>query len=319
MLTLPMAGYLKQCHPGTRITFIGRTYTRPILGHCDHVDNIITLDELDHEGEAAAVARWKALQADAIVHVFPKRRVANWAKRAGVPLRIGTSHRWWHWTTCNARVDLGRRRSALHEAQLNIRLLAPLGIDRMPGLSELAGLYGLQPPAPDGTVGALLRPERTHVVLHPGSRGSAVEWGLDRYAELIRSLDPERYQVLITGTSSEADDYRRELPVDLPHVTDTGGKLTLERLLSLIAASQVLVAASTGPLHIAAAVGIRAIGLYVPRRPIHPGRWAPLGRDAHALVADPDCPQCATGRPCDCIRRIRPEQVRRLIEAVAPH
>jgi heptosyltransferase III len=38
-------------------------------------------------------------------------------------------------------------------------------------------------------------------------------------------------------------------------------------------------------LHIAAALGIRSIGLYTPQRPMHPGRWAPLGRDTRVLVA----------------------------------
>ncbi|MCB0778620.1 MAG: hypothetical protein KDC03_03595, partial [Flavobacteriales bacterium] len=86
-----------------------------------------------------------------------------------------------------------------------------------------------------------------------------------------------------------------------------------DQLIALIGASDALVAASTGPLHIAAASGKRAIGLFAPRRPIHPGRWAPLGPDAHALVHDPDCPTCASGRPCDCITRIGPEQVATLL------
>jgi ADP-heptose:LPS heptosyltransferase len=45
----------------------------------------------------------------------------------------------------------------------------------------------------------------------------------------------------------------------------------------------MLVAASTGPLHIASAVGIHAIGLYPSKRPMHPGRWMPLGGNASYL------------------------------------
>ena len=100
----------------------------------------------------------------------------------------------------------------------------------------------------------------------------------------------------------------------LPHVTDATGLLDLRQLIMLIGACDALVAASTGPLHVAAACGIRAIGLYSPRRPIHPGRWAPIGRDAHALVNDPACPRCAKGEVCDCITRIAPLQVRALLE-----
>ncbi|MCB9170598.1 MAG: glycosyltransferase family 9 protein [Flavobacteriales bacterium] len=318
MLTLPMAGLLKDRTPGVRITFIGRDYTRPVLEHCAHVDEVVTLDDLLRIDHAAAVERLKDLNADVLVHVFPERHVARWAERAGIPLRIGTSHRWWHWTTCNRRVAFSRRNSDLHEAQLNIELLRPLGFHRIPSVEELMGLHGFTPGPADDTVRSLLRAGRRHVVLHPGSRGSAVEWGLDRFAELIRMLDPDRHQVLLTGTAADAASYRPALPVDLPHVTDTGGQLSLDQLIALIGACDALVAASTGPLHIAAAAGIRAIGLYAPQRPIHPGRWAPLGRDAHALVADTADPHSAVGPPRDSIRLISPEQVRRLIDADRP-
>ena len=152
------------------------------------------------------------------------------------------------------------------------------------------------------------------MILHPGSQGSAVEWGLDRFGELIRSLSPERYQVIVTGTAKEGAVVRAGLPMDLPQVTDATGVLDLRQLIMLIGACDALVAASTGPLHIAAACGIRAIGLFSSRRPIHPGRWAPIGRDAHVLVNDPECPVCAAGELCDCVRRITPERVIALLE-----
>ena len=316
VLTLPLAGLLKQRFPGVRITFIGRGYTRPVLERCSHVDRVITFEELT-TGDAVGMLR--SLRADAIVHVFPQRDVAHWAKSAGIPRRIGTSHRWWHWLTCNERVSFSRRKSELHEAQLNVKLLGPLGMNDVPDTTALAARTGFVVPQADATVRALLRPHRVHVVLHPGSKGSAAEWGLARFAELIRALDPERYQVFITGTKDEADRYRATLPVDLSHVIDTGGTLTLDQLIQLIGACDALVAASTGPLHIAAASGIRAIGLFVPRRPVHPGRWVPIGRDAHALVFDPDCADCAAGKKCDCIRRITPQRVLALLEPLRAH
>ena len=67
MLTLPLAGLLKERFPTARITFIGRTYTRTILEHCAHVDHVITLEEL-MATDAATVLR--DLRADALIHVF---------------------------------------------------------------------------------------------------------------------------------------------------------------------------------------------------------------------------------------------------------
>ncbi len=310
MLTLPLAGLLKERFPGVRIIFLGRRYTLPVLRCCARVDEAVALEDLGPD-PTGHIRSWNA---EAIVHVFPHREVARWAKAAGIPLRIGTSHRWWHWLTCNARVGFSRRKSALHEAQLNVKLLAPLGIEGVPSLGDLSTASGFAAPPPDATVSALLAPGRKRVILHPHSKGSAVEWGLENFAALIHLLDPRRWQVIVTGTTAEADRYRGALPLDLPHVMDAGGRLSLDQLVMLIGAGDALVAASTGPLHIAAACGRRAIGLYSMRRPIHPGRWAPVGADAHALVHDPACERCARGEACDCITRIAPERVLDLLE-----
>lgn len=313
MLTLPMAGWIKEHHPDTRVVFIARNYTLPVLRYCRHVDEVLTLEELQ-----ASPGPSKMLSAgspSALVHVFPRREVAHWGKEAGIPLRIGTAHRWWHWTTCNVRPSFSRRKSELHEAQLNFKLLAPLGARTVPTLEQATAWQGFFPPAPDATVEALFPAARRVVLLHPGSRGSAVEWGIANHVALARALDPARYTVYFTGTEQEGLAFRHALPTDLPHVHDLSGRLPLEKLIALIGGAHALVAASTGPLHIAAACGIRAVGLYSSRRPIHPGRWAPIGRDAHALVYDPSCVDCAAGRTCDCITRIPPERVLRMIEA----
>lgn len=301
VLTLPLAGAIKARSPGTRIIALVKRYTEPLWRHCLHVDETLALEDLQAAGTDAP-EHLKKLGADAIIHVFPQREVANWAKQAGIPLRIGTSHRLWHWTTCNRRIDFSRKNSDLHEAQLNFKLLAPFGMV-VPELQTLAPLMGLHLPQADVAVRHLLMPDRINVILHP-LKVTGAAWGLANFGDLIRAMDPARYHILLTGTQAEAEVYRSALPVDLPHVTDTGGTLSLEQLMALIGQVDALVAASTGPLHIAAASGIRTIGLFNMRRPLHPGRWAPLGPDAHVLVQDPDCPQCKRGQPCDCITRI---------------
>lgn len=313
MVTLPLAGLLKERFPGVRITFMGRSYTVPVLKHCRHVDHVLDRNVLEHYGPEAAALELKKLKCDTVLHVFPQREVAAWCKHAGIPRRIGTAHRWWHWLTCTHKPRFSRKNSALHEAQLNVKLLAPLGVNDTPGLEALSALTGFLPPAPDAWTQGFLRPDHIRVVLHTLSKGSAVEWGLDRYAALIHALDAARYQVLLTGTPEEAERYRRVLPVHLPQVTDVGGKLDLEQLLALIGASHALVAASTGPLHIAAASGIRAIGLYANTPPIHPGRWAPLGTDAHVLTAG-----SRGGDPLAQVQAITPQQVLALLGPLSP-
>lgn len=307
VLTLPMAGAIKAKAPGTRIIALVKRYTVPLWAHCTHVDEVLALEDLQ-AAVGGAPELLRKTGAGAIVHVFPHKEVARWAKQAGIPRRIGTSHRLWHWTTCNVLPGFSRKNSDLHEAQLNFKLLAPFGIAVPEDVKALIPWFGLHLPEPDSSVLAELRPDRLNIILHP-LKVTGAAWGLENFGKLMRLLDPKRYHVLLTGTQAEAEVYRKALPIGLPQVTDTGGKLSLTQLMALIGKADALVAASTGPLHIAAAAGIRTIGLFNMKRPLHPGRWAPLGTDAHVLVQDVDCPRCAKGETCDCITRIPPERV----------
>ncbi len=85
--------------------------------------------------------------------------------------------------------------------------------------------------------------------------------------------------------------------------------MDLKELISFINEADSLVAASTGPLHIASALNKYALGLYAPMRPIHAGRWAPVGTKADYLVIDKDCSDCRTSFECHCIKSIKPEEV----------
>jgi heptosyltransferase-3 len=82
--------------------------------------------------------------------------------------------------------------------------------------------------------------------------------------------------------------------------------LELPEFIAFIAAADGLVAGSTGPLHLAGALGRHALGLYPPIKPMHPGRWGPLGPHAEYLVFDrPDCQDCrAQPADCTCIKAI---------------
>jgi ADP-heptose:LPS heptosyltransferase len=92
------------------------------------------------------------------------------------------------------------------------------------------------------------------------------------------------------------------------------GQCSLYDLIAFINRSDALVAASTGVLHIASALGKRTVGIYAPMRPIDPGRWGPIGPNATHLVIDKKCNRCRGTYDCECIRSIRPEMVKQALE-----
>jgi ADP-heptose:LPS heptosyltransferase len=314
VLTLPMVGIIKQFLPQSKIIFLGRNYTKDVIALSEHIDEFVSYDVILKLSVSEQIETFKKLNASHIIHVFPVKEIAHLAKKAGIKNRIGTTNRLWHWFTCNIKISLSRKNSDLHEAQLNAKLLAPLGISKEFSLEELASNYGFTKiPTLEKSFLDLIDTTKTLIILHPKSKGSAREWGLDNFSNLITQLDKTKYQIFISGTAQEG-----ELVIDLiskhPEVINLTGKLSLQQFIAFIYHCDVLIAASTGPLHIAAALGKKAIGLFAPMRPIHPGRWKPIGLKANYLVLNKDCSDCCKTMDCHCIREIKIMEVIKLIE-----
>ena len=308
-----MAGFIKKNFPECKLFFLGRNYTKDVIALSEHVDEFINYDELEKLSSQERTAQLKKFEADIFVHVFPKKEIAHLAKSAGIPLRVGTTNRIYHWLTCNKLIKLSRKNSELHETQLNFKLLEFLNVETSVSLNEISNYYDFSKvPTLNDEFKKWIDPTRTNIILHPKSKGSAREWGIDNFEKLIEQLPTEKYKIFISGTEQEG----KLMPEFLKNknITDITGKLALQQFIAFINSCQALVAASTGPLHIAAALNKKAIGLFVPKRPIHPGRWMPIGKDAHFVVFDKECVNCKSGKDCDCMSKINPKQIVDLLE-----
>jgi heptosyltransferase-3 len=298
-LTLPMCQAIRNEFPEAEIIFIGKEYTRPVVACFRAIDDFWNIDELLN---LPITSQLEKLQADCIIHVFPNKKLAFLAKKARIPLRIGTSHRVFHLFTCNERPNFTRKKSSLHESQLNFHLLAPLGINEIPSFEAIQKLVQFNPIKTE-LPSWLTQSKDEVVILHPKSKGSALEWPLEKYMELASKLAKSGKTVCFTGTEQEGIQFRHLIPVhDL--IIDSTGKLSLEQLIYFISQSNALVACSTGPYHIAGLSGIHALGLFSMRRPIDPGRWRAIGPNADFVVFDELCKACKKGTKCTCIENI---------------
>lgn len=315
VLTLPMAQILKELYKDVYISFIGKNYTLPILECCTYIDEVVLENDF-------ISGKWQPnIKPDAIIFVKPEREIAKFAKKRGIKLRVGTSHRLFHFLYANKLINFSRKKSDLHEMELNFKLLKPFTSVKFKK-EDMVNQYGLQAPAISENVKGILRKTVNHtpIILHPKSRGSAREWPLEAYIELtkeISKIDPSII-FLITGTEAEGQLIRAENQALLfqPNTIDLTGQLTLTEFISLISEANGLVACSTGPLHIASALGINALGLYPPTRPMHPGRWAPVGKKAGYLVQNHPCEANALDKHnCSCLKGISVNEVAEVLSA----
>ena len=311
MLTLPLCAWIKENFSNVHLIFLGNNYTKPVVQCFSAIDQFADWKETENYSEKEKIDFLKSLNANAIVHVFPNKELAKLSKKAKIEVRVGTSHRIFHFLTCTEKVNFTRKKSPLHESQLNFELLRPFGLKSIPSLEEINAytkmFYSTTESLPDFIQKKLDSSYKT-VILHAKSQGSAVEWGLENYRLLALKLEKRGYTVFFTGTETEGILIRDQIHFS-SSIIDTTGKLNLAQLIYLISKCKSLVACSTGPFHIAGFLSIHAVGLFSPRKPIHPGRWKALGTDVQIVVNDERCPTCQKGKICKCIELIPVDRV----------
>jgi lipopolysaccharide heptosyltransferase II len=129
---------------------------------------------------------------------------------------------------------------------------------------------------------------RPVVALAPGAVGPSKRWPGASYAELARRLCAEGHWVWVIGGPNEKE-LAAEI-VDRAQIRDLTGPDLRNAILAL-AAADLAVSNDSGLLHVAAALGTPAIGIFGPTSAWH---WAPLNPIA-AVVETTDELAC---RPC---------------------
>ena len=279
-LTLPVCVALKQQFPAAQLVYLCRSYTKAVVACFEPVDEILVYEELEAQSSEERSKRLNGFTA--VLHLFPNKNVAAWCKQARIPLRVGTSHRLHHWWTCNLLPTFSRKRSNLHEAQLNFHLAKAIGYPNIPNWVEIKQTKSFKV-AGDLPIELQNQDLSKLILIHPKSNGSGVEYPLEKYMQLSLLLVEKGYEVYFTGTEKEGQLFRNLIPVH-SRIKDATGQWDLQTFISVISQSKALIACSTGPYHLAGLCQIQAIGLFTNTRPIHPGRWAALGPNSLALT-----------------------------------
>jgi heptosyltransferase-2 len=128
------------------------------------------------------------------------------------------------------------------------------------------------------------------IALAPGAVGPSKRWPAVAYAEVARRLTAQGIAVWVLGGPDEKS-LAQEIIADAgPLARDLTGNDLRGAILAL-AAADVAVSNDSGLLHVAAALGTLAVGIFGPTSPWH---WAPLNPIAAAVQAPVrlDCQPC---------------------------
>ncbi len=193
---------------------------------------------------------------------------------------------------------LGGRRpaqeaGAVHRVEKNVHLIRQLGFTgetpagTLPRYSEetarLRTLLGPTVPAP--------------TLLHPfvSAFGRFKEWPRESYAQLARSLADRGHRVLLTAAPEDEERCNDILKLAGGSAQRAPETRSTRELAALIKLSRGVIAADTGPLHLAAFAQVPVVGLYGPKDPGIYGPWSSRSAVRRASVP---CSPCSLRR-CD--------------------
>jgi len=320
VLSLPMADIIKKYFPGSKVTFMVREYTKPLIDYYPSVDEVLVAKE--RKGKILFDGNYhliKEKKFDACITVNPRFKTALLLLLCGVNLRIGTGYRWYSFLF-NNKVYEHRRDAKRHELEYNVNLLKPLGIKYTASRKNIH--FNLKPDkemrerVKNELKKSGINLEKGLVIIHPGSGGSAIDLPLSKFKEVIRGLSGKGYAICITGSLQEKQ--LCESIKTSSEVINLAGKYALPELMSLISLASIFIANSTGPIHIAAALGINVVGFYPKLKECSPERWGPYSNKAKVFQPEIDCKDC-TREQCgklNCMSSINSEKIISYIEKI---
>lgn len=317
ILTLPLFILLKKLYPKSVLYCHLRSYTLPLINDFSYIDKTVVDENFTTVFSLAKCIKKEKVDVAIIVHPSFKAIFATWL--AGVKMRIGRASNLWQ-IMLNIRLLQKRSRNLKHELEYNLDLLLPL-FSKFRSYSDICDSFDSNF-SPEKILSAFyenlcnlkegwlkvseryvikakdilcksgLKDTDKLVVIHPTHGGSAINMSIGKYREIIEKLieiDNDIIVVVTLGKNEQNVIYNLPPPIEGKYtiLTDI---YDLAEYMGIVYHSKVFVGGSTGPTHIASAMGKNTIALY----PLLPSttykRWGPIGKNV--IIITPTNIEC---------------------------
>lgn len=319
VMSLPALEALRRRSPGAEIIVVSKPWVSELYWHHPAVNRVLVYDpDGQHRGPRGF---WRFVQTlrdkevDSAV-LFPNSfhsALMVWCAR--VPVRTGYA-RGGRGPFLTEPVEAPPPAVYSHQTNYYLQLLFRAGWTDRPGpVREIRlTLHGTENTWAERQLSRLgLAGQRFLVGLNPGAAfGPAKRWPLERYAQLadrlIGGLDAD---VLIFGSRAERPQ-AEEIARAMSHTpTVLAGDTSLRQLMALLARCRLIVTNDSGPMHVAAALGLPVVAIFGSTDERATGPVGSLVRVVkHPVECSPcglrECPidfRCMTGLDVDRVYR----------------
>lgn len=262
---LPLACAIKDTQPKAFVTWVVEGRTSTLLAGHRAIDQLITVPRgwlKSPRGVWQLRKQLRSLRIDVAIDPqgLTKSAVVSWL--SGAKIRIGFAgvdgRELSPWLN-NVRVEP----KATHVIDRNLELLQPLGIASPQVRFDLP-----ESPADAATVECWLTSHQLqgrYAVINPGAGWPSKLWPVDRFAAVARHL-MQQHQMpsLVVWAPGDEEIWARQIVELAPSAAVFAPRTSLTELAAFCRRAALFVASDTGPLHIAAAVGVPCVGLFGP-------------------------------------------------------
>ena len=282
VMITPMVRELRKAFADAFISVLTNPNSADILINNPHLDLVIK-DDLKKESYWNVV---KEIRKNKFTHgllVMPTERAAYQMFLAGVRNRIGVGRKLYEVITFMGSVSRNKYIPLRHEADYCMDLARAIGVNTIDLTPEIFLTDEEKGFGKKILMDSDVKKGDKKIIIHTGSGGSSRNWHVEKWLLLIKGVLQKYSDAKIILTAKEMSyEFKNKvnsLNSDRIIFVDESVKC-LRELICIISASDLLIAPSTGPLHLAAALGIKTIGLFC-HRPMNCAKmWGALGDKA---------------------------------------
>ncbi len=296
ILSTALPREIKNSFPNSFVVMLVRNYAKDILSNNPFIDEIISIDDAE-----AKIIHWRELanliRRRNFTHSFsllPTERI-NWLLFfCGIKLHFGVGNKFYQFITNTKSVYRRNLNPLRHEADYCLDFARKIGVEVRSCDSQIFL---------DDSTRKFFKSEREKILggkkylvaIHSTYGNSTPNWKPERYKKLIaKFLSTNEISVIVTD---------HKIPVEInalegviyPDVSSQ------KKLVGIISICDLLISSSTGPSHVAGAVGTPTLTLFCPLPACSPTLWKPTGNKAEVILPEENyCRKFCGGNPKNC-------------------
>lgn len=311
VLSLPTVRALRQNFPRAFIGFLTTEYTKDLVRENKDINEVIIYcRNFTWRGRRRFIKKLRGYGFDLAVVLSPYFESALLGYLSAAPFRIGYPFNGAGFLLTQ-KADINSHYK--HEIEACLDVVRMVGVDTPEKNPELQLNPGAEKYAADFLNKHNILPADLIISIHPGGYEEHTRWMPERYAQVADILvDKYQAKVILLGAKADRDIVNNIMKAmsQKAVIADLGN--SLPELAALIKHSSIFLGNNSGPMHIAAAVGVPVVAIFGAINLLdHENRWAPQG-EKHIIVRKKmDCVDCHPGhcRQFDCLRMVGVEDV----------